>query len=165
MWQSSDAMGGGRTTKGSERQGEGGLQNQAAIWPTPQAADSERASLTMMRGNPTLLGQATWMTPTSSDSKPTNETDEAWAKKWADGEVIPTPHQRLRNQVQASRSGHQRPTTPKDGPESSQPTRRLNPLFVEWLMGLPTGWLICEPLETASFHRWLHTWLRRFSWS
>ena len=30
--------------------------------------------------------------------------------------------------------------TPKPGEQSSPPTRRLNPLFVEWLMGLPRGW-------------------------
>jgi len=28
--------------------------------------------------------------------------------------------------------------------------RRLNPLFVEWLMGFPEGWTDCEPSETRS---------------
>jgi hypothetical protein len=36
----------------------------AVLWPTPQHADSERHSLTMKRGNPTLLGAASlWPTP------------------------------------------------------------------------------------------------------
>jgi hypothetical protein len=35
-----------------------GLQNAARMWPTPAAADAERASKTYMRGNPTLLGAA-----------------------------------------------------------------------------------------------------------
>lgn len=35
---------------------------------------------------------------------------------------------------------------------------RLNPRFVEWLMGMPEGWTIVHPyapLETAKFHKWL----------
>ena len=46
------------------------------------------------------------------------------------------------------------PTTSPSGDESSEPTRRLNPRFVEWLMGVPIGWVSSEPLETASFQRW-----------
>lgn len=33
-------------------------------------------------------------------------------------------------------------------------TARLNPRFVEWLMGLPIGWTALEPLETVSFLTW-----------
>ena len=36
---------------------------------------------------------------------------------------------------------------------------RLNPLFVEWLMGLPIGWTDSRPLGMGGFRRWL----RRFS--
>ena len=54
--------------------------------------------------------------------------------------------------------GRQAPRTAMPGPESSQsdPTsppqspRRLNPRFVEWLMGFPTGWTDLQPLETPS---------------
>ncbi len=42
------------------------LAAESGVWPTPQAADSERASETMMRGNPTLLG--------ASRQAPTTET-------------------------------------------------------------------------------------------
>lgn len=38
-----------------------------------------------------------------------------------------------------------------DGPTSSLSTRRLNPRFVEWLMGWPIGWTAFEPLETGSY--------------
>lgn len=44
------------------------------------------------------------------------------------------------------------PTTPTHGDPSSPPTPdsrpRLNPRFVEWLMGFPDGWTVCEPSET-----------------
>jgi len=32
--------------------------------------------------------------------------------------------------------------------------KRLNPLFVEWLMGWPIGWTGSAPVETASSHWW-----------
>lgn len=32
--------------------------------------------------------------------------------------------------------------------------KRLNPLFVEWLMGLPIGWTDLKPLEMESYQAW-----------
>lgn len=32
---------------------------------------------------------------------------------------------------------------------------RLNPPWVEWLMGWPIGWTALEPLETGRFQQWL----------
>lgn len=34
---------------------------------------------------------------------------------------------------------------------------RLNPRFVETLMGLPVGWVSCSPLAMASYRSWLAT--------
>jgi hypothetical protein len=31
---------------------------------------------------------------------------------------------------------------------------KLNPTWVEWLMGWPLGWTDLKPLETAKFHSW-----------
>ncbi len=31
---------------------------------------------------------------------------------------------------------------------------KLNPTWVEWLMGWPIGWTDCEPLEMDRYHRW-----------
>ena len=31
---------------------------------------------------------------------------------------------------------------------------KLNPQWVEWLMGWPIGWTDCEPLETDKFQQW-----------
>lgn len=31
----------------------------------------------------------------------------------------------------------------------------LNPTWVAWLMGFPTGWDACEPLATRKFQQWL----------
>src|SRR3990167_1855919 len=50
------------------------IEDLIAGWPTPQTADGERGSLTMMRGNSTLLGAARlvgWASPSSRDWKDT----------------------------------------------------------------------------------------------
>jgi hypothetical protein len=31
---------------------------------------------------------------------------------------------------------------------------KLNPMWVEWLMGWPAGWTDLKPLETDKFQRW-----------
>jgi DNA (cytosine-5)-methyltransferase 1 len=49
------------------------------------------------------------------------------------------------------------PTISQAGKPSSNGTRKLNPLFVEWLMGFPLGWTDSAPLATASFRSWLLT--------
>lgn len=223
------------------------------MWPTATSADGERASPTMMRGNPTLPGAASrWQTPTSTDAAgrdytysggdhekpfqtlvgqaqamwPTpdanamNDGDdpevtrarrerekekhqngngfgltlgaavsmwstpsahdgrrpgsdatstqgrnlkresEAWAipnardaDKWHYREPGHDRQVNLSGQA-AYESGRQRPETSTAGDPSSPsaPTsrRRLNPAFVEWLMGWPEGWLSLEPINSAS---------------
>jgi hypothetical protein len=42
----------------------------------------------------------------------------------------------------------------------NQEKRRLNPLFVEWLMGFPTGWANHQPLEPTSYECWETQWSR-----
>ena len=60
--------------------------------------------------------------------------------------------------AQASQFGLQAPETPKAGGESSNSAPilhlRLNPRFVEWLMGIPIGWLSLEPLGMGSYRQW-----------
>jgi hypothetical protein len=41
--------------------------------------------------------------------------------------------------------------------------KRLNPLFVEWLMGLPQGWTAFAPLETPSSRQRRSSPLERLS--
>lgn len=43
------------------------------------------------------------------------------------------------------------PTSTHGGKSPSGSTRRLNPAFVDWLMGLIPGWTDYAPLETASY--------------
>jgi hypothetical protein len=54
-------------------------------------------------------------------------------------------------------SGSSFGTTPSDaatGAESAARRGRLNPLFCEWMQGLPIGWTDCAPLETLELRHW-----------
>tara|TARA_Y100000310_G_scaffold186390_1_gene186545 strand:+ start:2173 stop:2559 length:387 start_codon:yes stop_codon:yes gene_type:complete len=52
----------------------------------------------------------------------------------------------------ASHSGLQAQPTSTDGHECSSKCRRLNPRFVEWLMGWPYGWSNLASSETELSH-------------
>lgn len=58
------------------------------------------------------------------------------------------------------RLGRQAPRTETLGAASlSGSTRRLNPAFVEWLMGLPPGWTDpLTPIAPTDFVRWATAW-------
>ncbi|GAB1364668.1 hypothetical protein MASR1M32_39040 [Rhodobacter sp.] len=102
-------------------------------------ADGERG-LQAERGQPPLGrpdpfgGQ--WMTPTARDHK--------------DGATS------LANTPVNGLLGRQVLVTPMAGSDTSEPRRTLNPLFVEALMGWPTGWTGFASVATA----W-SPWLRR----
>lgn len=55
---------------------------------------------------------------------------------------------------------HQLETTSPPGPTSSPAAAKLNPLFVEWLMGLPLGLTAFAPSGMASYHYRLRTRLQ-----
>jgi hypothetical protein len=109
------------------------LNEQAAWWTTPQTHDSAG-------GNP----ETAWPTPQ--------------AKDWKSGEVSEatrTKNSRPLNGI-ASHFSPPDQETPTHGSESSPSAqtsrRRLNPAFVDWLMGLPPGWTDYGPVETASWY-------------
>ena len=64
--------------------------------------------------------------------------------------------------AEQSQPGPQAQKTQTDGPLSSQSdqtspqpsTKRLNPGFVEWIMGVPIGWTSLKPLAMESYQQW-----------
>jgi DNA (cytosine-5)-methyltransferase 1 len=121
----------------------------AALWPTPNASDGDKGPVKFARGNPSL-GHAAKTWPLAS----TNSTPKA-----RDGRDSLAPSGMRRNSpdlgVQAafhSSRRDQENMTP--GGESLKSTRRLNPLFVEWLIGWPIGWTDCDSAVTG-FSLWL----------
>jgi hypothetical protein len=54
-------------------------------------------------------------------------------------------------------SGRHAGVTPTDAlvAAGGDSKKRLNPAFVEWMMGWPIGWTDCERAATESFRSWL----------
>ena len=131
--------------------------NERGLFPTPMRADGERQSERMMRGNPTLLGAARmWPTPRASEAEHSGRRVSNHAGQTgiaeAVNETFRTPSSRdwkgMSAESRRSRStGDPTPTLP------DQVGGQLNPTWVEWLMGFPTGWTDCGHSETRSCRR------------
>lgn len=156
-------------------------ESESSSWPTPAAQDTGRSDVSsrnrIAAGHQADLSTVVglWVTPTSDDTG-------ARQKKYAQGgqalsyqvNLWPTPTTRdykdgpaqgdaLTNALlvrAAPRSSLLVLPIRRDGEPSSNagPTspplskRRLNPLFVEWLMRLPHGWTDLKPLVMPSCH-------------
>ena len=105
-------------------------------WRTPGASDGEGGVMEIRpetTGHYKLRDQAAvWCTPKSRD--------------WRSGKQAQQGRDDLNIQVHTLQDQKNTPF----GTKSSKNTPRLNPLFVEWLMGLPRGWTALEPVETPS---------------
>jgi hypothetical protein len=86
-----------------------------------------------------------WPTPASRDTKG-DYSDEAMIRKDGKSRLDLLPNV-------ASRFSLQDQPTTKSGEKSSNNTRKLNPLFVEWLMGWPIGMTGFEPVGTEWSHK------------
>jgi hypothetical protein len=139
------------------------IREQASNWPTPSATvmnDGEspetwhaRAQMLKAKhingngaGLPLTVAAVQWPTPAARDGKGANSAEHALitggGRKHMD---------QLSNFV--AHSSHQAQPT-QHGAESSSTTpispRRLNPAFVDWLMGWPTGWTIAAPSASSA---------------
>jgi hypothetical protein len=141
-----------RDWKGTGREGQ--LPTQLATWQTPRASDGAKGGPGQaLKGKQALSAQAvqarTWPTPCASDTSRSKETPSA-----RNG----THGRHLAATAAEFQPGPPAPTTPTDGPESSAPPptspRRVNPRFVEWLMGSVPGWTCaCARGTTASMRQ------------
>lgn len=120
------------------------ISKAAEQWSTPRA--EERSQHNSQDNGKALSRQVTtWQTPKVSTGaysydkgNPESVTLnlEGQAKQWPTFHCLPPDH----------------PT--RSGETSSSERRSLNPLFVEWLQGLPIGWTDCEP-QAISLSPWL----------
>ena len=110
-------------------------ETESSLWPTARATDGSKGSRTLegarkelARGKNIDLGVAVklWPTPQARDHFPAHSA-EYIAKKKAEGHGM--------SNLNDSVGG------------------KLNPTWVEWLMGFPLGWTDCEDLETQSSHK------------
>ena len=143
-------------------------ENGSSSWPTPTANPATYSN--GQRGPNLIQASKNWPTPNTRDTRRgcnqkqlATEVDK-WGKNW------PTPNAsehkyRLTGNTQQSNgltatarkhpSSLQVRTTTKDGHECSPRCLRLNPVFVECLMGFPLGISnVSEPLGMQSFQQW-----------
>ena len=120
-------------SRGGDRKDEPGLDQQARMFPTPAARDYRTPNLNPDQHTDQLqnfVEHQTWPTPTESTATLEDMEQSRYA---GNGGKRPA----------YSRCSPPDPPTPA-GQESSEtaPTsrRRLNPRFVEWLMGFIPGW-------------------------
>lgn len=130
------------------------LEGKAELWPTPAGRGwgDGRASDATMERNARPLNEMVgwWPTPRGSEWKGTGPVG---SKSHTHRE------KRFYLDAIASRFSHRDRTTTTHGRESSQKgqtsRRRLNPRFVEWLMGLPENWLDAQTnLEPGAMESW-----------
>lgn len=136
--------------------GGGDLQATAEQWATPQARDWKSTPLAHTNGGRDLAQDTSqWATPTSRDHKDSDGmAQEAFDKSG-----------KFRNRIDQLarqaffRSGRPDQWSTTNGSASSRTIRssrrRLNPNFVDWLMGFPPGWTGCARLGTPSYRSWL----------
>ncbi len=126
-------------------------------FPTPTASDGIRSSKTYGAGNLTLLGAVMMPTPTANDA--TNWTMPPSQLKRKDNltkaitklenmERFPTPIATDQEKMSTGSLHRKLCLTPKEG--MLRPIGgKMNPEFVEWLMGWPLGHTELEPVEMA----------------
>jgi hypothetical protein len=129
-----------RETKVLRGSGAIDLQQAARQWPTARSEDAESCG-NHPGATDSLTGAARqWPTPVSNDHKST-----------VTGNIAKRNSRPLRERAGSFRLG---PKTSPRGAKSSPETRKLNPLFVEALMGLPPGWTDYTPLASIAFGLW-----------
>lgn len=167
--QAHDAAGGSpsRVRRYGTKHGAANLADDVTLWRTPAAGHPEKGGAQSperrLLGGHTLdlQDQASfWQTPAVANTTG-GHRNRSGARS---GELL------IKGQAQTVTSSHLDPPTPAPGTPSSEapPTtpRRLNPLFVEWLMGFPSGWTILVhsfSAPTGSGHSAIPSYLSRLA--
>jgi hypothetical protein len=120
---------------GRTESGGGDLQAAAKQWPTPTASDNGEKVTPQTRKGSSLLAHADkWPTPTSQDAAGSGSAGYSTESGRSEGVTLTVAS------VRASRLGLPTQTAGESGSPLEAPRQRLNPAFVEALMGLPPGW-------------------------
>jgi hypothetical protein len=133
------------------------LAGMAQMWPPPVASASDKGGLITRRGSATLLATAIdttgklWATPVASDYRSGAAGPAIWRHREKPKNARPLREQAYLYSPPAQVTQRGRP--------SLQRRPRLNPRFVDWLMGWPPGWSAIEPtgfaLSATGWSRWL----------
>jgi len=129
------ANGNGNSRRGGDRSDEALLPGEATEWPTPTTRDEkDGACETQDVETNAMLGRA--------------------SVRWPSISSLPAPARGLmREAVGSSLSIETLPDGSRCLTKGPTSRRRLNPLFVERLMGWPEGWTAYAPVEMESWWR------------
>jgi hypothetical protein len=127
------------------------LPSQAAQWRTPDAPTTggvRTRGKSKGKGHQVVLGEQaeSWPTPAARDVKGTNSLLHC--------EVVGTGRKHMDQLPNFVAHSPQVQAISELGQKSSVTSRKLNPRFVEWLMGWPLGWTDCDSAGMESFHSW-----------
>lgn len=179
LWPTPRAQEPGATTEGYGR-GLGELvegKKQKQKCPTPNCSGMDGGSNSRKANKARGIYQQLYMTPKASDTGYA-EKQEQYLKRMGDRiancfpnlstqiaykeKIYPTPKAQDSRACIVDRGksnlGEEIHGQYLCGGESTQPTStaRLNPNWVEWLMGWPIGWTDLKPLAMVKFHLWQH---------
>lgn len=129
------------------------LAHQATSWPTPNAHPTAPNG-GLNRGGGRISGRSKSQCLDAVAQATTRSSPAARDYRAPNVDADQHPDQLANQAAHLSPSSRLDPETETPGPASSPSTRRLNPRFVEWLMGWPIGWTDCEQPATGSFHSW-----------
>jgi len=133
-------------TRGGTRSNEEGLDRQAKNWPTPNAGDARRGRQEPDGKRGILLSTRAknWATPAQRDFRSGLASEKTHTKN----------SRPLNEQACLFSRQEEENLTAKNGRGYCESSPVLNPLFVEYLMGLPKGWTDCDCAATGSFPSW-----------
>lgn len=146
-----------------------GLASAVKQWTTPSASDGRRGGKITAAMTGTSLAQQVntperWPTPTASLADkggritPRNGREGGTLIEAVSARTWPTPVASMaKGSSPASltrKSGKDRSNDRLDHAVMASDGGQLNPVWVEWLMGWPTGWTGLKPLEMAKFREW-----------
>ena len=170
MWMTPNLPLGGRKNTAEQVQAKGktdsgkrqiSLEGQTMHWPTPQARDVKSPDMEGS-GNYERKVENGWTIDLNSAAAnwPTPATRD-WKSGEASEETL-NRNARPLSEIASHFSLPDLPTSTPGGKSPSGSTRRLNPDFVDWLMGLIPEWTDYAPLETASYLSRVRSLLRSF---
>lgn len=135
-------------------------------WPTPTVSDSaNRRNSTARQGGDTLVDAVTkWPTPTKADSRNTRNSTAKRNRIPPSGihagdtlvdAVTKWPTPTVRDSRNRGPSEAQRNSPALNHVATGGVGGKLNPMWVEWIMGWPLGWTDLRRLGRDRFRRWL----------
>jgi hypothetical protein len=150
-------------------------ETESGLLPTPNARDWKDGKTAGNRKSPGLGVVAHWPTPTASQGRSqgmilqmrklvdqgeltTEEAEQMIGGSLTPPRLQPWPTPRTKGMCGGSGSWEllkKRTNIEEARQMGTGNGGKLNPMWVEWLMGWPLGWTDLKPLETDKFQKWL----------